>query len=92
MFTMFSCMWARRRIQRYLDADPAALLSPQEVSRLQAHLQVCQRCGEVAEDYRGLGRALDRWSTRRAPDPAAMERMQQVAEELLTGDAGGPGQ
>lgn len=30
IMSMRTCMWARRRIQRYLDSDPAAPLSAAE--------------------------------------------------------------
>ena len=35
--TMLTCHWSARRIQRYLDADPAAQLDADEIRRLEAH-------------------------------------------------------
>jgi len=54
----WTCPWARRRLQRYRDADPAAALSPVEIRRLEAHLAICASCAAVAEEYRALRRAL----------------------------------
>jgi anti-sigma factor RsiW len=85
---MWTCHWARRRIQRYLDADPAALLTSEEVRRLEAHLATCERCTALTEEYRGVRRALARWSARRAPDPAALMRLRLAAEQLIAEDAG----
>lgn len=86
--SMWTCHWARRRIQRYLDADPAAPLSAQEIHRLEAHLTTCARCTALTEEYRGLRRALARWSARRGPDPAAVARLRLTAEHLITENAG----
>jgi hypothetical protein len=85
--SMWTCHWARRRIQRYLDADPAAPLTSDEVHRLEAHLATCDRCTALTEEYRGLRRALLRWSARRAPDPAAVMRLRLVAEQMMAEDA-----
>jgi anti-sigma factor RsiW len=85
--TMVTCHWSARRIQRYLDADPAAPLQPAEVQRLEAHLATCQKCATGAEEYRGVRRALARWSQRRMPDQAAAARLRSGAERLLAEDA-----
>jgi hypothetical protein len=85
--TMLTCRWAARRIQRYLDADPAAPLRAEEVQRLEAHLAVCERCTGRVEEYRGLRRALAQWSVRRMPDPSRVARMHQAAERILADDA-----
>lgn len=86
--TMLSCRWAARRIQRYLDADPAALLNGAEVRRLEAHLVVCARCDRLAEEYRGLSQALADWSLQRLPDPQLVGRLRSMAEQLIREDSG----
>ncbi len=86
--TMLTCHWSARRIQRYLDADPVALLGPAEVQRLEAHLATCRKCAAKAEEYRGVRRALARWSQRRQPDPAITARVRVGAERLMAQDAG----
>lgn len=85
--SMWRCHWARRRLQRYLDTDPAAPLSRDEVRRLEAHLTACARCSSLAEDFRGLRRVLRSWSLRRSPDPAAVARLRLAAEQLISQDA-----
>ena len=79
---MLTCHWSARRIQRYLDDDPAARLTPGEVARLEAHVATCERCREVLRQHRGLHRSLSRWSGRRTVDPAAVDRMRQVLDDL----------
>lgn len=86
--TMLTCHWSARRIQRYLDADPAALLDPAEVQHLQAHLATCEKCSAAAEEYRGVRLALLGWSRRRRPDPAMTARMRIAAERLMAEGAG----
>lgn len=82
---MLTCHWSARRIQRYLDADPAAPLTPGEVTRLEQHLAICEKCGEVLRQHRLLHRALSLWPRRRPVDPAAVERMRGVLDDLVEG-------
>lgn len=85
--TMWTCHWARRRIQRYLDADPAAPLTAADLLRLEAHLAVCERCASSVEEARGLRRALAAWSVRRAPDPELVDRVRDTTRALIAQDA-----
>ncbi len=84
--TMVTCRWSASRIQRYLDADPAALLTDDEIRRLESHLAVCGRCAAAAAEYRQLDSALSRWAARRMPDPHAVEHMHEVLDRLARGD------
>lgn len=86
--TMLRCHWATRRIQRYLDADPAALLDPAQVRRLEEHLAVCARCSNRSEEYRALSRALAAWSRQRTPEPQLVARVHERAERMMAEDAG----
>ncbi len=88
--TMLTCHWSARRIQRYLDADPAAPLPPEQVHRLESHLKTCEKCGATAEDYRRLRRALLLFAQRHALDPAVLirVRVRARAEQLLSQNAG----
>lgn len=83
---MLTCRWSARRIQRYLDADPAAPLPTDELRRLEEHLATCEKCSAAAEEYRGLSRALARWSQRSMPEPSAVARLHAVAESLISQD------
>lgn len=85
---MLTCRWSARRIQRYLDADPAAPLTPGEVARLEAHVAHCERCTEVLQQHRALHRGLASWSRRRPVDPAAVERVRHFLDELTEGRRG----
>lgn len=83
--TMISCRWTARRVQRYLDADPSAPLTSDEVVRLEAHLAACQRCAAVLRDYRDLQQVFARWASRSQPDPEAVARLDAFARSLSAG-------
>ena len=83
MRTMITCHWSARRIQRYLDADPAAPLTPGEVSRLESHLATCEKCSQVAAELRRLHRALSALPGRPMPDPAAVLRLRGFVDQLV---------
>lgn len=84
--TMVRCHWAARRIQRFLDRDPSAPLSPSETRRLAGHLNTCARCSAAVEEYRGLRRSLLRWSQRHPADPAAVRRLRLESDRLMAED------
>lgn len=65
--SMWTCHWARRRLQRYLDADQSGPLTAAEVHRLEDHLATCEKCAQVEAEYRGLSRALALWSADTLP-------------------------
>lgn len=84
---MATCRWSARRIQRYIDADPAAPLTPEEVLRLEEHLAVCDRCSTAAAESRGIKASLGRLADRRTPDPARVARLRLQAQRLSRGEA-----
>lgn len=85
MRQMLTCHWAGKRVQRYLDADPAAPLTPGEITRLEEHLATCERCGEIVRQHRLLHRALSLWSGHRPVDPAATDRLRAVLDDITEG-------
>lgn len=72
---MMTCHWSALRIQRYLDADPAARLTPGEISRLEGHLATCAKCSQVVAEHRALHRALSWWSGGTGVDPESIDRV-----------------
>ena len=80
---MLTCHWSARRIQRYLDHDPSALLAPGEVRRLEEHLAICEKCTQLAAEHQGLSRALARWSGQQPPDPASLARLHAAVDRLV---------
>ncbi len=84
--TMLTCHWSARRIQRYLDADPSAPLTPDEVERLEGHLAICEKCAEVYADHRLLRRRFARWSQAGLPDPAMVARVRLAAHRVIAED------
>lgn len=85
---MATCWWSGRRIQRYIDADPAAELTAEEIQRLEAHLVRCERCTAVVNESRGLKSTLARLADRRSPDPARVARLCLQARRMSHGELG----
>lgn len=79
---MITCHWSSRRIGHYLDNDPSAPLTPDEVRRLEDHLAVCEKCSAVRDEHRLLHRALSRWSRTRLPGDDALARLHDTLEHL----------
>ncbi len=82
---MITCHWTARRLQRYLDADPAAPLTPAEAARLEEHVAICEKCQEVMGQHRLLRRALSSWAARQPLDPTGVERLRSVLDDLVAG-------
>jgi hypothetical protein len=81
--TMLTCHWSARRIQRYLDHDPSAVLAPGEVRRLEEHLAICEKCTQVAAEHQSLNRALSRWSGQQPPDPESLARLHAAMDRIV---------
>ena len=80
---MLSCHFTARRLQRYLDADPAAPLTEAEIGRLEAHLAECERCAGAFADFRALRGALRGVAQRIGPQPDAVDRMRRLVDDLV---------
>lgn len=79
---MLTCHWSARRIQRYLDADPAAPLATDEIRRLEAHLAVCERCRAAEQEFRQINAALSRWTIQTMPDADRVEHVRHFLDRL----------
>ncbi len=84
---MITCHWSAHGLQRYLDADPSAPLTHAETARLEAHLAICERCAQAAQEHRVLRRTLSRWSGAPAPDPEAVQRLHTFVTRLTDEDS-----
>ena len=81
-----TCHWSGRRIQRYLDADPAAPLDVDEIRRLEAHLAMCERCKAAENEFRQINTALSRWAVHTIPDQKSVEHVRHFLDRLTSGD------
>jgi predicted anti-sigma-YlaC factor YlaD len=79
------CRWTRRRLQRYLDKDPAALLVAAEAERVRAHLERCGPCHELEEQFVQLGRLLAAQRSSAAPGDDEVERVRARALARIGG-------
>ncbi|MDE0775541.1 MAG: zf-HC2 domain-containing protein [Nocardioides sp.] len=77
-----TCWWASRRLDRYLDGDPSAVLSSADVRRVERHAATCRRCAGDLAERRRLREALRDLDARRITDPASLERLDAMAAQL----------
>ncbi len=84
---MLSCFFTARRLQRYLDADPSAPLTATQIHRLETHLAECERCAGAIADFRLLHGALHGLALHAGPQPDAVDRMRQLVDHLVHGQA-----
>lgn len=83
LMQMVTCRWSARRIQRYLDADPVAHLTPGEVARIEAHLAICEKCTQTAAEHRALHTALARLWGEDGLDPASTGRLRAFLADIV---------
>lgn len=79
---MLTCHWSARRIQRYLDADPAAPLGTDEIRRLEAHLAVCEKCRAAELEFKQISAALSRWTVDTMPDEDSVQHIRRFMDRL----------
>ncbi len=63
VMSMPECHWVRAHLIRYIDRDPSAPLSDEELTRLQAHIAICNKCSAISEEYRETSEALSQLRT-----------------------------
>ncbi len=83
---MLTCRWAARRLHRYLDGDPSMPLHSNEIRRLEEHLSQCEKCSELTEEYRGLGRLLRHLNASTEPDPRSVARLHDRLSTIIDGE------
>ncbi len=82
MMGMTTCWWAARRLDRYIDADPSAMLDAAEAQRLERHAATCRRCAADLAERQRVQESLRGFGARRLTEPASLERLDAIAAEL----------
>jgi anti-sigma factor RsiW len=77
-----ACRLTRRRIDRYLDSDPARDLTPATRRAVARHLDTCSSCVQLESQHRGLISALRLLGSGMGPDPAAVVRLNALLIDL----------
>lgn len=81
---MPECHWIRAHLIRYLDRDPSAPLSAEELTRLESHIAICDKCASISEDYRETSRALSQLRTN--VDQESIARLSASLQKLTLED------
>ena len=63
VMSMPECHWVRAHLIQYLDRDPSAPLSDEELARLQTHIAICDKCAAISDEYRETSKALSQLRT-----------------------------
>jgi anti-sigma factor RsiW len=77
-----ACRLTRRRIDRYLDSDPARDLTFATRQAVARHLDTCSSCVELESQHRALTIALRRIGSGMGPDPAAIARLNALSIDI----------
>lgn len=84
VMSMPECHWVRAHLIRYLDRDPSAPLSEEELTRLQAHIAICDKCAAISDEYRETSKALSQFRTQ--VDKESIERLSNSLKKLTLED------
>jgi anti-sigma factor RsiW len=61
VMSMPECRWVRGHLTQYLDRDPSAPLSSEELARLEAHIAICEKCASISQEYKEMSKALSQY-------------------------------
>ncbi len=79
---MLACRLTRRRLQRFLDNDPARQLSLAVKQVVARHLDDCPSCAELARHYHLLNSALRRLGAFTEPNPVSLARLNALLIQI----------
>jgi hypothetical protein len=83
MIRMYECRRTRQRLQRFIDRDPAALLTVAEILEVEEHLLGCQKCTGLTNEYRALRKSLANLGAGFEPTDEAVDRVKQALDRAL---------
>lgn len=84
---MAECRRIRRRLQRFLDRDESAPLTAAEHDEVEAHLEMCDACRELADQFRSLHSSLGRLGAELSPDDEAVDRLRGMLDAIIEGES-----
>lgn len=84
------CRRTRRRLQRFLDRDPSAPLTAAEEREVQAHLEICEKCQNLAADFTALHASLGRLGAGLAPEQDVIDRVHGFLDSIVDQEPSDP--
>jgi hypothetical protein len=84
VLSMRQCRWVIGRLSGYLDRDPSAQWSEKDMTRLENHIAICERCASLSQDYRETSAALSQY--RQSLDSASIKRLSESLLKLTSAD------
>ena len=84
VLSMPECHWVRAHLIRYLDRDPSAPMSTEELARLESHIAICDKCASISDEYRETSKALSQLRT--PVDQESIARLSASLKKLTLED------
>ena len=84
VLSMPECHWVRAHLIRYLDRDPSAPMSTEELARLESHIAICDKCASISDEYRETSKALSQLRTH--VDQESIARLSASLKKLTLDD------
>lgn len=82
MMQMLRCKLTAKRLSRYVDMDPAALLVEAEIQKVRRHLAECRKCTKTVSDLTKIKDKL-RWiGSAHLPDEGSLNRLQAKIDSM----------
>ncbi|MDO8732666.1 MAG: zf-HC2 domain-containing protein [Actinomycetota bacterium] len=78
-----TCWWTARQLQRYLDADPNAMLGQERITLIERHLATCAQCATLTAEYQQLLALLHELGATRTPDERLVRQLQEHLSVVL---------
>ncbi len=76
------CKWTARRLQQYIDMDPAAELSAKEIAQVRNHLAECEKCSVSVADYKKISKTLRWFGDNNSPDETTINRLKLKLNQI----------
>lgn len=76
------CHRTAKWLSRYVDMDPSAQLSDEEIKQVRAHLAECEKCSSSVKDLSKIKNSLNWIGTSQISDGPGLTRLRATLDEL----------
>jgi hypothetical protein len=80
------CHRTAKRLSRYVDMDPTALLSEVEIERVRKHLAECEKCTSAIEDLNKIKSSLRWLGASYLPSESSLSQLKATLTGLAQGE------
>ena len=76
------CKRTARLLSRYVDMDPSARLSDEEIGRVRKHLAECEKCTAMVGDLNRMKSSLRWLGSSHLPDESSLSHLKATLDDL----------